>query len=97
MARPRLFLEAPTPLAALAPLCNPDSEVGIQLLLFTLLASRYTMQRDISLPFLLIWESPVTHHRSHRHSLQHRCLLKESHEIAIIWAVFRRRQAPTNL
>ena len=84
MARPRLFLEAPAPLAALAPLCNPDSEVGILLLLFTLLASRCTMQRVILLPFLLIWEPPVTHQRSHRHSLQHFRLLKEIHAIATI-------------
>ena len=97
MARPRLSLEAPAPLAALAPLCNPDSEVGILLLLFTLLASRCTMQRAISLPLLLTWESPVTHHRSHRHSLQHFRLLKKTHEIATIWVVLRRHRAPTNL
>jgi hypothetical protein len=93
MARPRLFLEALAPLAALAPLCNPDSEVGILLLLFTLLASRCTMQRAISLPFLLTWESPVTHHRRHSHSLQHFRLLKETHAIATIWFVFRRHSS----
>ena len=90
MARPRLFVEAPAPLAALAPLCNPDSEVGILLLLFTLLASRCTMQRAISLPFLLDLGLPVTRRRSHRHSLQHFRLLQETHAIAIIWVVFRR-------
>ena len=28
MARPRLSFEAPAPLAALAPLCNPDTDGG---------------------------------------------------------------------
>jgi len=84
MARPRLSFEAAAPLAALAPLCNPDSEVGILLLLFTSLASRCTMQRAISLPFLLIWEPLVIHQPSHRHSLQHLRLLKESLAIATI-------------
>ena len=71
--------------------------VGILLLLFNLLASRCTMQRAISLPFLLTWGSPVTHHWSHRHSLQYFRLLEVTHEIATIWVVLRRRRPPTNL
>jgi hypothetical protein len=97
MARPRLSLEAAAPLVALAPLCNPDSEVGILLLLFTSLASRCTMQRAISLPFLLIWEPPVIHQRSHCHSLRHFSLLKEEPCNSYRPSAFHRHRAPADL
>ena len=53
MARPRLSFEAPAPLAALAPLCNPDSDGGYPVIVIYFAC--------FSLPFLLTWELPVIH------------------------------------
>ena len=88
MARPRLSLEAPAPLAALAPLCNTLFEVGslLQAQCYYLLgpAARCTMQRNFT-AFAAGLKATRFFLRSHRHSFTSLQLLSESHAIATIY------------